>query len=440
MAGVVVVGGGLGGLAVAARLAKLGHDVTVVERRDRLGGAIAFVERDGFRWDAGPAATALPAALRDLFRKSGRPLDSEVTLLPLEPFREHRFADGSRVALSSASRAAQAAAVDTGLGSGLGRAWVDHLQSFSEPWELLRRHVLERPLQAAPDPDLRRLLRSRRSLYRGGERAFADPRLRRMAAYQAVAAGRDPRQVPAWLGLLDYLDLKFGVWTAPGGLAELTGALARRLDVRGVTVLTATRATDLLTGNGGPRAVATDAGDIDADVVVCAADPRTLPAVDRRVRPGPRVAAPEVTHLGLAGPVPALPAEVVLHGDRGCSVVRTRGTAPPGGAAWTVVRHGRHDTDPVAELGRWGLDVAPSVRVRVDRPPGDVDGAPYGAAWRRGDLGRRLSTQTDIPGVYVAGAHAALLGTVPLVALTAAVVADLVGPASPPRTGPSPRR
>ena len=32
MARVVVVGGGLGGLAAAARLAKLGHDVTLVER------------------------------------------------------------------------------------------------------------------------------------------------------------------------------------------------------------------------------------------------------------------------------------------------------------------------------------------------------------------------------------------------------------------------
>ncbi|HET8960212.1 FAD-dependent oxidoreductase, partial [Nocardioides sp.] len=32
MARVVVVGGGFGGLAAAARLAKLGHDVTLTER------------------------------------------------------------------------------------------------------------------------------------------------------------------------------------------------------------------------------------------------------------------------------------------------------------------------------------------------------------------------------------------------------------------------
>ncbi len=97
MSRVVVVGGGFGGTAAAARLAKLGHQVTVVERRDRLGGAVGFVEQDGFRWDAGPTSTALPAVLRDLFRKSGRPLERELELVPVEPMREHRFEDGSSV-------------------------------------------------------------------------------------------------------------------------------------------------------------------------------------------------------------------------------------------------------------------------------------------------------------------------------------------------------
>lgn len=94
MARVVVVGGGLAGMASAARLAKLGHEVTLCEAGDRLGGALAPVERDGFAWDGGAASTLLPAVLRDLFRKTGRPLERELELVPLDPVREHRFADG----------------------------------------------------------------------------------------------------------------------------------------------------------------------------------------------------------------------------------------------------------------------------------------------------------------------------------------------------------
>src|SRR5687767_6370186 len=141
MARVVVVGGGFGGLASAARLAKLGHDVTLLERSSQLGGALAPISDQGFTWDAGPASTLVPAVLRDLFRKSGRPLEAELgtELEPLEPVREHRFEDGTSVRITGGSRAAQLADFDE-LDPGLGRQWVDYVDSFADDWDVLRRH------------------------------------------------------------------------------------------------------------------------------------------------------------------------------------------------------------------------------------------------------------------------------------------------------------
>src|SRR5262245_9573041 len=98
MAQVVVVGGGFGGMAAAARLAKLGHRTTLCEQGQSLGGALGVVEEQGFVWDAGPWSTTLPAVLRDLFRKSGRPLERVVDLAPVAPARTHRFEDGTELA------------------------------------------------------------------------------------------------------------------------------------------------------------------------------------------------------------------------------------------------------------------------------------------------------------------------------------------------------
>jgi phytoene dehydrogenase-like protein len=365
---VVVVGGGLGGCAAAVRLAKLRHEVTLVERLPQVGGAIGFVEQDGYRWDAGPHATALPAVLRDLFRKSGRPLEREADLVPVDPMREHRFPDGSTLRLPSGSRAAQLQAVDAALGAGTGRAWVDHVHSFAGAWDVLRRDWLERPyVPGVTAGETERLLRSRLSMRRSVARRLDDPRLRALATHHAVQGGHDPRRVPAWAGMVDYLEQNFGTWTFPGGFGTLAGLLTKRLRERRVTVLTGTTVRDLLLTPDGPRAVLTDAGPLEADRVVVAVDPRTLPALARRVRRTQPAPPPTVTHLGLTAGVPELPTEVVLHGPATITV-RSGGTAWPGGAAWTLLTRGPLDGDPVAALAERGIDVRDAVAVRVVRP------------------------------------------------------------------------
>src|SRR4051794_5527138 len=129
MAGVVVIGGGFGGLACALRLAKLGHAVTLVEEREP-GGVLLPVTADGFTWDT-VTHTLLPGVVRDLFRKTGRPLDQELELLQLDCLREHRFEDDSSLVLS-AGRTAQLEAFDSlrrAFGRGLGRAWVEYVDA-----------------------------------------------------------------------------------------------------------------------------------------------------------------------------------------------------------------------------------------------------------------------------------------------------------------------
>ncbi len=431
MARVVVVGGGFGAMAAAARLAKLGHDVTLLERAEHLGGALTTVERDGFAWDAGPTSTLLPAVVRDLFRKSGRPLEREVDLVPLEVVREHRFADGSSLALPGGSRAAQLAAVEA-LGPGLGRAWVDHVAAQGEVWELLRKEWFERPFDDDVAPrELVALLARRESLHRRLRRTFRDERLRLLAGHRLVMDGQSLRDVPAYAGFDVYLEQRFGAWTVPGGLAALGTALAARLALRGVAVHTATEAHDVVVREGRAVAVATAAGEVDADVVVVAVDPRRIPVLAPHVRRTTPAFPPVVCHVGLEGEVPDLAHEVVLHGDP-LLVVRTGGRAPEDGAAWTLLARGRLWEDPLVALARHGIDVRRQVVARVDRTPRDLveqwGGSPHGVAWAGARSARqRLGPRTPVPGVLAAGAHATTGSGLPFAALSAALVADIVG-------------
>lgn len=65
---VAVVGGGLAGLTAAARLAERGRDVTLFERRERVGGRVRSRTVDGFTLDRGFQVlfTAYPAVREEL--------------------------------------------------------------------------------------------------------------------------------------------------------------------------------------------------------------------------------------------------------------------------------------------------------------------------------------------------------------------------------------
>lgn len=434
MARVVVVGGGFGGLASAARLAKLGHDVTLVEATERLGGALGYVEQEGFRWDSGPTTTLLPAVIRDFFRKSGRAAEKEFDLVPVEPVAQHRFPDGTVLDLPGGSRAAQLDAVTAALGADAARRWVDYVDDFGEVWEALRKDWFERPFSAEhASKDARDLLSTRLTLHKLVQRQLRDERLRSLALHRVTFDGHDPRNVPAWEGLWSYVEQNFGAWTLPGGMGQLADVLASRLETRGVRVLTGTPARDLVVEAGRVVAVRTEADDIPADHVVCAIDPRRLPAVaDLVARTMPAI-PPTLCHIGVVGDVPDLPAEVVLHGDP-TLVLRTTGTAPDGAHAWTILGRGRLAEDIVTALYRSGIKVRDQVEVRIDRSPRDLveewGGSPLGVLWQgRNTLSHRLGTQTPIEGLLMAGAHTTPGSGLPSVGLSAALVAQVIGPA-----------
>src|SRR5689334_24835387 len=92
---IVVIGAGFGGLAAAIRLQAQGHEVIIVEKRDRPGGRAYVFRENGFVFDAGPTIITAPAMIDELFSLGGIPTEEAVRLVALDPFYNVRFQDGS---------------------------------------------------------------------------------------------------------------------------------------------------------------------------------------------------------------------------------------------------------------------------------------------------------------------------------------------------------
>ena len=100
---IIVIGAGMGGLAVAARLAKLGHNVEIFEASGRVGGKCRTEWINGFGFDTGPSLLTLPATYRDLFLKTGKRLEHAAPIEQVDPAFTYYFHDGTTIVFPNLS-------------------------------------------------------------------------------------------------------------------------------------------------------------------------------------------------------------------------------------------------------------------------------------------------------------------------------------------------
>ena len=62
----VVIGSGFGGIAAALRLRSKGHEVTLIEKHEDLGGRARVFQRNGFTYDGGPTVITAPFLFDEL--------------------------------------------------------------------------------------------------------------------------------------------------------------------------------------------------------------------------------------------------------------------------------------------------------------------------------------------------------------------------------------
>jgi phytoene desaturase len=476
---VVVIGAGVGGLASAARLAALGHDVTVCEAAGQIGGKLGTLAAQGFTFDTGPSLVTMPQVFRDLFTSTGDPLDTALTLSPVEPIAHYRFADGTELD-SSGDLTTFCDNLDESLGQGSGDDWRQFMHRAERIWDATHGPFLESPLhgmrglvrQAYKVGDLAAIApwKSLRSL---GKQYLRDPRLQMFLDRYATYTGSDPRKAPAALAVVPYVEQTFGAWYVEGGLHLLGKAIADRAVERGARILLNSRvATISVAGNRVEGVVLADGSRLSADVVVANADARVvygelLPHKSTRARTTPSLSG-FVVLLGLRGRTQGLAHHTVLFpADYDAefdavfggtvaddptvyvSVPPDRTTAPDGDEAWFVLvnaaRNGPVDwgaesatyADHVIELlARRGFEIRDRVAVREVRSPADLEhltGSPGGSIYGTSSNGPmaaflRPANASPVRGLFLVGGSAHPGGGLPLVTLSAKIVAGLIGP------------
>jgi phytoene desaturase len=273
---VVVVGAGFGGLSAACHLADAGADVTVIERRDHLGGVAGRIEREGFRFDTGPSWYLMPDTFERFFRRFGHEPSDYYSLTRLDPNYRVFWKDGDSAAVP-ADRPGQRELFES-YESGAGDALEEYLAGAAEAYEIgMSEFVYERRprLRDWVDPSLLRAARGLTLLGSMDDHVgdYVDhPKLRQLLEYTLVFLGGSPYNTPALYSLMSHVDLDRGVYYPEGGMASVVDGIAELARDLGVTFERGTAVTGIEPTADGV-AVTTDEGRRVADRVVSNAPP-----------------------------------------------------------------------------------------------------------------------------------------------------------------------
>jgi phytoene desaturase len=273
MAQVVVVGGGLGGLAAAVRLQADGHRVTLVEAREALGGRAGQIRERGFTFDTGPTIVTAPDLLTRLWQHAGRSIADDLELIPLRPFYEIRFRDGSRFRYADRSPCTEAGGADVATDATSPRAALEReimalspgdlagYRAFMAATERIYRRAFAQ-LAGRPFHELRQFvavvpellkLGAHRSVYDLAARYFRDERLRVAFSFHPLFIGGNPFRASAIYSIIPFLEQRGGVWYVRGGTYALVCALERLFRALGGEVRTGQPVREIVVRDGWPR-------------------------------------------------------------------------------------------------------------------------------------------------------------------------------------------
>lgn len=272
----VVIGGGFGGLAASALLARRGHQVTLLEKNGQIGGRARSWESHGFRFDMGPSWYLMPEVFERFFRLFGEKREDYYDLVRLDPAYRVFFGSGEVVDVSSEREKAMALfdRFEKGGGERLGR----YLDQAKYKYDVAVGEFLYRNYATLFDFFNRRImvdgmrLNIFQRLDRFVGRYFEDRRARQILEYAMVFLGTSPVKAPALYSIMSHMDLDLGVYYPHGGLAAVARAIGRLAEQQGVDIRT-DHPVERLEVTGGEVKAAVSRGErFPADAVLVNAD------------------------------------------------------------------------------------------------------------------------------------------------------------------------
>ncbi|MFY0684248.1 MAG: phytoene desaturase [Balneola sp.] len=272
---IIVIGSGFGGLGAASRLLSVGHEVTILEKRDKLGGRAYVYEKNGFKFDGGPTVITAPFMFDDIWEAAGKKRSDYVDFVPCDPFYRIFDHNGDKFDYNNDHEFTikEIEKRSPGDVAGYEKFLATTKAIFQKGFvELADQPFLKFMDMMKVAPDLIKL-QSYKTVYKYVSKFIKDDFLRQCFSFHPLLVGGNPFDTTSIYAMIHYLEREWGVHYAMGGTGAIVNAFEKLITEQGGKFQLETEVDEILVENGKATGVRLKDGEIlEADIVVSNAD------------------------------------------------------------------------------------------------------------------------------------------------------------------------
>ncbi len=272
----IVIGSGFGGISAALRLRAKGHEVTLIEKQNDLGGRARIFRKNGFSFDAGPTVITAPYLIYELFELFGKDPKDYLTIKPLDIWYQFVFEDGTKFNYSGNEEEMekQISAISPDDLKGYIKLVNFTKKIFEKGYLELSDVPFTKPFFMMKQIPSLLKLKSYKSVYSLVSSYVKHEKLRRILSMHPLLVGGNPFTTTSIYGLILYLEKKWGIHYSMGGTGNIIKGLETLMNEENIKIKKGFEVNKIISNGKTIKGIRLENGDeISANNVVCNADP-----------------------------------------------------------------------------------------------------------------------------------------------------------------------
>ena len=276
MSKVSVIGSGFSGLSAACFAAKAGHEVSVYEKNNTIGGRSRFYHEQGYMFDMGPSWYWMPDVFEKFFNQFGKSSSDYYQLTKLDPGFQLFF--GKNDVLTVPANLEELYEVFEKIEPGSSTKLKKFLAEGEFKYKIGMQQLVYKPalswLEFANYDVVSGALRSHifKSVRSYVRSFFKDERLIALMEFPVLFLGAMPQQIPALYSLMNYAALSLGTWYPMGGMYKIVSGMQQLASSLGVDFKVNCDVKHIDVALNRATQVNTSIGNFKSDVVIATAD------------------------------------------------------------------------------------------------------------------------------------------------------------------------